>query len=402
MLYNFGIYLYGSLLHIGALFHPKAKKWVKGRKNFFQSLPDVSKKKVVWFHCASLGEYDQGLPIMEEWKKKHPNDFVLVTFFSPSGYENIIHKSIGDYTCYLPLDTVSNAKKFVNHFKPKKAFFIKYEVWVNYLNEAKSEGCELYAISANYRENQRFFKWYGGKFKRVLQSFDHIFVQYANNIPLLDSIGVTRTTVSGDTRYDRVTKRVESVSENEIIAPWAKDEDIFIMGSSWPKGEEIILPLINDNSIQGKVIIAPHEIDDNHIQQIIKGLDVTYQLYTKLLEGEELLPTTRVIILDCIGVLAEAYKYGSIAYVGGGFGTGLHNILEPAAFGLPVIFGPEHSKFPEGQSFIDAGIGISITDKSDFLKAYNSFKENSDISKKVSSFILSNKGATDIILKYFD
>ncbi|WP_417265600.1 3-deoxy-D-manno-octulosonic acid transferase [Brumimicrobium sp.] len=399
MLYNFGIFIYGILMRIGALFHPKAKKWVNGRKHFWENIPSFQNEQVVWFHCASLGEYEQGKPIMEAWKSEHPNDLILVTFFSPSGYENMKNKSVGDYTCYLPLDTKRNAEKFIAHFNPKAAFFIKYEIWINYLKIAKKNKVKLYSVSASFRKNHRFFKWYGGMFRKALFMFDHIFVQHELSKELLATIGVNEVTVSGDTRYDRVAQRVEEEKENPIIAPWAKDESIFVMGSSWPDDEEIVIPYINDFKINSKVIIAPHEVDRGHIHQIEDRLKVNYQLYTNIQNGEELQRHTQVLILDCIGVLADAYRYGQLAYVGGGFGTGLHNILEPAAFGSPVIFGPIHKKFPEAQEFIDAGIAKSCDENKSFFEAYTFFKNKVGINKTVKDFIESKRGATRIVME---
>lgn len=386
-------------MHIGALFHPKAKKWINGRKQFWKNIPDLKNERVIWFHCASLGEYEQGKPIMEAWKKDHPKDFILVTFFSPSGYENIKGKSVGDYTCYLPLDTKRNAKKFMHYFRPQVAFFIKYEIWINHLKAAKKSQVKIYSVSAAFRKNHRFFKWYGGIFREALFLFDHIFVQHELSKQLLSTIGINNVTVSGDTRYDRVAQRAEEDKENTIIAPWAKNEPIFVVGSSWPDDEEIVIPYINDFKINSKVIIAPHEVNRAHIQQIEDRLKVNYQLYTNIQNGEELKLHTQVLILDCIGVLADAYRYGNLAYVGGGFGTGLHNILEPAAFGAPVIFGPIHKKFPEAQEFIDAGIAKSCDENKTFFEAYTYFKKNEGVQEKVKAYIESKRGATVIVMQ---
>lgn len=398
MLYSLGIYLYHIILHIASVFHPKAKAWIKGRKNFWSQLPQIENQNVVWFHCASLGEYDQGKPVMEKWKETYPNDFLLVTFFSPSGYEHIVNKSIGDYTCYLPLDTKKNAQKFIQHFQPKNTFFVKYEFWINFLKATKQGGSKIYAISASFRKKQHFFKWYGGIFRKALGLFDHIFVQNQKSLDLLSSINIRNASISGDTRYDRVMQRAAVRNENVIIAPWAKDEDIFIIGSSWPDDEEIIIPYINDFKIKSKVIIAPHEVHSKNIERITQSLKVSYQLYTQIEKGEPLNPLTMVLVLDCIGVLADVYQYGKIAYVGGGFGTGLHNILEPASFGLPVIFGPKHQKFPEAHEFIERKIGKSCHENRTFFNAYREFIKEENINERVSTFMNEKKGATEIII----
>lgn len=398
MLYSLGIYLYHIILHIASVFHPKAKTWIKGRKNFWSQLPQIENQNVVWFHCASLGEYDQGKPVMEKWKETYPNDFLLITFFSPSGYEHIVNKSIGDYTCYLPLDTKKNAQKFIQHFQPKNTFFVKYEFWINFLKATKQGGSKIYAISASFRKKQHFFKWYGGIFRKALGLFDHIFVQNQKSLDLLSSINIRNASISGDTRYDRVMQRAAVRNENVIIAPWAKDEDIFIIGSSWPDDEEIIIPYINDFKIKSKVIIAPHEVHSKNIERITQSLKVSYQLYTQIEKGEPLNPLTMVLVLDCIGVLADVYQYGKIAYVGGGFGTGLHNILEPASFGLPVIFGPKHQKFPEAHEFIERKIGKSCHENKTFFNAYREFIKEENINERVSTFMNEKKGATEIII----
>lgn len=403
MLYSIGIYLYGTLIHLAALFNKKARLWVDGRKLFWSNLPDVSTQDVIWFHCASLGEYDQGKPIMEAWKMAHPNVFILVTFFSPSGYKHIKNKSIADFTCYIPLDTPRNAKRFVNHFQPKKVFFVKYEIWVNHIKAAAKIGSRLFLLSAVFRGTQHFFKWYGGVSRRALQSFEHIFVQYEFNESLLYTIDIENCTTSGDTRYDRVVERAAQKNENSIIKSWKDETGIFVIGSSWPKDEAMLLPLINEGKITQKIIIAPHEVNETHITWITEQLKVPFQRYTAIQTGKEsLVPSSKILILDCIGVLADAYRYGSIAYVGGAFGTGLHNILEPAAFGLPVIFGPLHQKFLEAQEFIDEGIGKSCGSETYFLRYYQDFLHEKEIHNKVKKFIAKKKGATQIVMNYFE
>jgi 3-deoxy-D-manno-octulosonic-acid transferase len=400
MLYNLGIRLYGLGIHIAAIFNAKAGKWVSGRKNYWRSLPDVSKEKVVWFHCASLGEFEQGRPVIENWKDEFPNDFILVTFFSPSGYEVKKNDKIADFITYLPLDTPRNARRFVSHFKPKSTFFVKYEFWLNFIRKAKESGSNIYGISVLFRSNQRFFKWYGKQFREALRSFDFLFLQREENQALLERYDINNTVVAGDTRYDRVANRVESEIKNGYFEQWRfSNEPILVIGSSWPDDEALLIPLINDKTISSKVILAPHEVDDRHIVEIEALLNVTYQKYTDL--SDENMPNgdTRVILLDCIGVLAEAYKYGSIAYVGGGFGSGLHNILEPAVFGLPVIFGPEFNKFPEAFDFISAGIANSIMDEDDFIEAYKEFNASEDIGGLTKTFIKSRIGATKIIIE---
>lgn len=403
MIYNLGIYFYGGLIKLASTWSEKAQKWVNGRKNFWKNLPTVSEDKhVIWFHCASMGEYDQGLPVMEKYKELFPDTYLLVTFFSPSGYEVLKDKSIGDHTCYLPLDTPENARKFVDHFKPERAFFVKYEYWLNYIDACAKNGCEIYGLSAVFRENQRFFKWYAGRFKSMINKFSHFFLQNKASADILAKHGYSHYTITGDTRYDRVLKRAQQKNSNSILESWCADKkNVLIIGSSWPKDEQTIIPLINNKEIEIPVIIAPHEVNKEHIDSIIDSLEVPHQNYTDLENGEELKKETKVIILNCIGVLAKAYKYGTIAYVGGGFGTGLHNILEPAAFGLPVIFGPQHDKFPEAKEFIDEGIGKSISDNLSFIRALHTFHEKEDIEGKVTEFVQRKAGAKEKVLTYF-
>jgi 3-deoxy-D-manno-octulosonic-acid transferase len=403
LLYNIGIQLYGSILKIASFFNPKAKLWIEGRRDFFLKLPEIQSEKVHWFHCASLGEFDQALPVINLLKEQDSTLFILVTFFSPSGYlhyEKREHKA--DYVCYLPLDTSLNAKRFIAHFKPKKAFFVKYEFWANYIFEAKKNNCELYSISAIFREDHRFFKKNGSFFRSILLHFDHLFIQNKESGNLLNSIGITNYTITGDTRFDRVIENKKNVKKNEIIVDFLNENKAFIIGSSWPKDEEIILPIINNSHLGDKFIIAPHTIDQNHIEQIIKQITIPFVLYSELQNGKKYC-NERVLILNTIGNLANAYSYGDFAYVGGGFSGNLHNILEPAVFGLPVIFGPKHSRFPEGEMFIKNGIGFSIKDETELkisIEKINSQKEL--LKEKTISFVESQKGASIKIIDYLN
>jgi 3-deoxy-D-manno-octulosonic-acid transferase len=401
--YNLSIRAYGSAVRIASLFNPKAKKWVIGRKDFFENLPDVNGKNVIWFHCASLGEFEQGRPIIEAWKKKYPTDFVLITFFSPSGYEVRKNYEQADFCCYLPLDTPSNAKKFIGHFHPKKAFFVKYEFWLNYIREAQVIHCELYSISTLLRKNHRFFKWYGGIFRRALKHFHHFFVQDENTRDLLTSISINQVTVVGDTRYDRVFDRVLEKNTNPLLDQWISPADtVLVIGSSWKEDEDILVPLLNKSKLFDKIILAPHEVGSDNVNRIISLLDLPHEKYTLAAKNEQISKETTILILDCIGVLADAYQFGTIAYIGGAFRTGLHNILEPATFGLPVIFGPNYAKFPEAQQFIDAGIGKSVQTKDELQHAMESFTKNIEQeAPKVKAFVAANIGAREKIMTWF-
>jgi 3-deoxy-D-manno-octulosonic-acid transferase len=398
ILYILGVYVYGVAIHLASLFSPKAREWVKGRKDLFSTLPDVKDKHVYWFHCASLGEFDQGLPIMNRLKEKDPSIFLLVTFFSPSGYLNYHkRKHLADFVCYLPLDTPRNSTHFLVHFSPEKIFFVKYEFWGNYILKAKSMGCKLYSVAAIFRPEHRFFKWYGSFFRTILSSFDHFFVQNQQSVELLHSIGVKDVSLSGDTRFDRVVENKLKLHANPVIETFLGTEKAFVMGSSWSVDEAMIVPLINDGSILGKAIIAPHDISEKHLQEIEQRLTVSHVRYSELDSGVK--SDAQVMILDTIGHLASAYAYGKIAYVGGGFTGKLHNILEPAVFGLPVLFGPKHTRFPEAQMYLDAGIGFSVSNSAEFLDAYRMVIESIDVlSEKTALFVEANAGATERIV----
>lgn len=402
-IYNVIISIYGIGIYLLSFFNAKAKKWIIGRSAIESQYPIVDKENVIWFHCASLGEFEQAKPVIENWKLHFPNDYILITFFSPSGYEIQKNNSLAHYCCYLPLDTPKNASNFIRHFKPQKAFFVKYEFWLNYINIAAQNNCQLYSISTLLRSNQRFFKWYGGIFKRALRSFDHFFVQNKNTFELLKKLGIDKVTISGDTRYDRVIQRSKESKGNIIIESWINSDDVtLIIGSCWSDDLEILIPFINSNKIYNKYILAPHQIDKQQISSIQNRLQASCELYLDCQEKNNIQADTKVVIINCIGILAEIYKYGKIAYVGGGFHGALHNILEPAAFGLPVLFGPKFKKFPEASQFLSEQIGKSIEKSDQLIEESTNFVANhASLSTKSFKFIESQSGATKIILNYF-
>lgn len=395
LLYSFGIQLYGIAIRLASLFNPKAKKWLVGRKNWNEKLPTLNSKNVIWFHCASLGEFDQGLPLMEKIKTNDPDCFLLVTFFSPSGFEHY-HKRehTADYVCYLPLDTRKNAKKFIQHFAPAQTFFVKYEFWGNYILEAKKHGSKLHTISGLFRSNQRFFKWYGRFFRTVLTQFDHFFVQNEASKTLLASIGLENVTVTGDSRFDRVIENRNRANTNELLEVFKGDNPLVIIGSSWPADEAILFPWINRT--EHKIVIAAHQIDEKHLCQIEAGISRKTERYSRMTSDTKF--DFDVLILDTIGQLASVYKYGTIAYIGGGFSGNLHNILEPAVFGLPVIFGPKHNRFPEAQAFIDGGFGFSVETTQQFEMAFDKIVTDRDsIGERERAFVEANAGASEKI-----
>lgn len=399
--YNLSIYAYGLALKIAALFHKKAKLWVNGRRNYFDRLPTIHNDQVIWFHCASLGEFEQARPIIESWKMRFPSDFILISFFSPSGYEVQKNYPKADLCVYLPLDTPGNAERFIAHFKPKKAFFVKYEFWLNFIKASSRHSVELYSLSAIFRKDQRFFKWYGGQFRKALGKFNYFFVQNNESKTLLAQIGITRVSVTGDTRYDRVFDRVQAQKENELISNWVNNKKGFVIGSSWTVDEELIVPLLPRLTNRFPIILAPHEVGEKHILSIVQLLNhhqLSVARYTECKNQGVIPKDHNVLILDCIGVLADAYKYGAFSYVGGAFNSGLHNILEPASFGLPVLFGPKHQKFPEAQAFINEGIGFTVSDQ-DSLRHHISFILSNlpALQEKTKAFTASNRGAREKI-----
>lgn len=396
LLYTLGIRIYGLILWIAQFFNPKAKSWIEGRKHFWERLPLVQNREVYWFHCASLGEFDQGLPLMNRLKADNPDIFLLVTFFSPSGFEHY-HKRqhLADFVCYLPLDTKANARKFIAHFKPTKVFFIKYEFWTNYISAAKNSGAKVYSVSALFRKDHRFFKWYGGQFRETLRKIDYFFVQNQSSLDLLKSIGIQQAVLCGDTRFDRVIENSRNVQADEKIQLFLQGKKAFVVGSSWPQDEELLQQLILKTDFP--VIIAPHDISENHLQQIEKRFGENMVRYS-VWDGST---ANKILLIDSIGKLANAYSYGSIAYVGGGFSGSLHNILEPAVFGLPVIFGPKHKRFPEAQTFIDAGVGFAVETAEELEKSWQFILENGEVlSAKTKLLVAESTGATDRIVAY--
>lgn len=395
VIYNVVIRCYSCVLFFVSKFNTKAKLWVDGRANYFDNLPVIANREIVWFHCASLGEFDMALPMMKKIKEQQPNVFILTSFFSPSGMEHYHKRNHSvDLAVYLPSDTPSNAKRFVEHFRPQTAFFVKYEFWPNFIREAKRCHVLLFSICTLLRKDQRFFKWYGSFFRQTLRHFDFFYVQNENTANLLKEIGIQNSLVIGDLRYDRVIENKQNLVKNQRIEDFLNGEKAIIVGSSWPSDEAIIFPFILKNP-QLKFIIAPHNVNENtltNIELALKGVTCRYTDNTT---------TKNILILNTIGHLSSAYYAGKIAYVGGGFSGKLHNILEPAVFGLPIIFGPKYDKFPEAVDFVQHGIGFSVKNESDFESVITSLdKKGAELSKKILDLVNENKGATDKILSH--
>ncbi|HLO72341.1 MAG TPA: glycosyltransferase N-terminal domain-containing protein [Flavobacterium sp.] len=404
-IYNLIVILASQLLKIIALFSPKMKLFVDGRNTVFQSLENKiqATDKTIWFHAASLGEYEQGLPVIEAIKQQYPSHKIVVTFFSPSGYEVRKSNTVAAITVYLPLDTISNAKQFLKVVHPEMAFFIKYEYWPNYLNELKKKQIKTYLISGILRENQAFFKWYGGFYKNALNTFDYFFVQNESSKTLLQNIGFTNVKVSGDTRFDRVVSILERDNALDFIEQFKGNKTTIVIGSSWPKDEELLISYINNSTEDVKFIIAPHNIKAEQIQELKNAITRNTILFSEKDNFD--VSNYSVFIIDTIGILTKIYSYADIAYVGGGFGNpGVHNILEPATFGVPVIIGPNYSHFAEATALVNMGGCIVIQNQIQMNEAFDLLLQNEDERFEkghiCSTFVQMNKGATQAVMGY--
>ena len=393
------------LLKIIALFNPKIKLFVDGQANSFGILKAKIKAydKMIWFHAASLGEYEQGLPLMEKIRSKYPNHLIVLTFFSPSGYEVRKNNGVADVTVYLPLDTKSNVKQFMEIVRPEMAFFIKYEYWPNYLNALKISETPTYLVSGIFRENQAFFKWYGGFYRKGLDAFEHFFVQNSSSKELALTLGKSNVTVSGDTRFDRVAAILERDNGLDYISEFKNNTLTIVAGSSWPKDESLLVDFINSTSVPLKFIIAPHNIQPDQILELKNSITKKCVLFSE--NSSASLAEFDVFIIDVVGILTKIYSYADIAYVGGGFGNpGVHNILEPATFGVPIIIGPNFSHFAEATALVNMGGCVSISDKESLFDILEILINNEDIRNEkghiCSTFVEMNKGATAIVMNY--
>lgn len=395
-LYNFSIFIYGLLIKLVALFNVKAKLFINGRKRIFELIASkISEtENPVWFHFASLGEFEQGRPVLEKIKSIKPKEKIVVTFFSPSGYEIRKNYALADGIFYLPIDTPSNAKKFIALIKPKMAIFTKYEFWPNYFKTLSKNNIPLYIISGIFRPNQIFFKWYGGFYRNVLKCVTHFFVQNEESLRLLKSIGVDNVDISGDTRFDRVYENALQPKELPIIKQFCGDNPVLIAGSTWPDDEKLLVDLAAKYP-DWKIIIAPHEIHASHIEEIERLFPESIKFSD--LETPNANRQMQTLIIDNIGMLSSLYQYGKIAYIGGGFGVGIHNTLEAAAFGLPVIFGPNYDKFQEAKDLINIGAAKSISNAEELITAFEYFNQN-ESGAIARAYVAEKKGAREIII----
>ncbi len=397
-LYGILISLYGMVLHLAALFNPKAKQWVEGRKNYFQKLNTLDfSGDWVWFHTASLGEYEQALPVIKLLKTKQPQLKILVTFFSPSGYEVRKNDNVPHRVLYLPLDTRSNAKRFLKTVNPKWAVFVRYEFWPNFMDALFENKTPAVVMSANFRSHQFMFKPWGGFILNRVKRLSKIMVQTqkAKGVLLNNGVDENRITVSGNSRIDQVISIVENSPDFELIEEFTRGHRTLILGSCYAEEESFVHPLLASEK-DLKIILAPHYIDDNNVSRLLKALPVKAVRYTQVKKGD--LKNYNVLVLDTMGMLAAIYKYGDFALVGGGFKDGIHSILEPAANYLPLFYGPHYEAFPEGADLIEAGGAFEVNNTEDFLEKFLSVYQNEENRKKCSEaiarYMQTQKGAT--------
>lgn len=410
-LYNIAIRAYYFSIIIASLFNRKAKLWVEGRKNIFHKINAEIKsgEELVWFHCASLGEFEQGRPLIERFRSTYPDFKIVLTFFSPSGYEVKKNYSGVDYLFYLPLDTKVNVGKFIEAVNPKVAFFVKYEFWFNYLSILKKKNIPTYLVSGIFRENQHFFKWYGGWYRKQLNNFSHFFLQNGESQLLLNSIGITNTSISGDTRFDRVCTIAETIKPIPNIELFKQDQKILIAGSTWIEDEKLLTKLLDRIQLANynlKLIIAPHEVSETRINSLLSLLakgNRQIKVCKYSLFNESIAKDTEVLIIDNIGMLSSLYQYADIAYIGGGFGKGIHNIPEAAVFGMPVIFGPNYKRFREAIDLLKLGGAFGINSYEALEQTVKQMLENKIAFEKASeickNYVTENKGATEKIMK---
>ncbi len=403
--YTLGIRAYNAVAKMISPFNEKAKDYTQGRKNLFENLAKGvnPNDKNVWFHVSSLGEFEQARPVMEKMRTLYPDHKIILTFFSPSGY-NVRHNYNGaDYVCYMPSDTPANAKKFLDIVNPKVIFFVKYDFWYNFLSEAHRRAIPLYIFSTIFRKEQVFFKWYGKKYKEVLNFFTHFFVQDENSVKLLAENGINNVTIAGDTRFDRVCQITQNAKNIPLVDKFVGDSRVIVAGSSWPPDEKIIFEAMDrlKEKHNIKLIIAPHEIHEGHLSSIEKMLSVKNVRFSKA--DESTVSENQVLIIDNFGMLSSLYKYAEIAYVGGGFGVGIHNILEAVSYSIPVAFGTNYKKFKEAVDLVSLGSACTVRDAEELYSVLDRYLSDSALLERAGKisleYVQKNLGAADTILK---
>ena len=401
--YDLIMSLYAGIIRLVGLRYEKARLWSEGRRDLFSRMREKidPRERIIWLHVASLGEFEQGRPLIEALRESHPEYKILLTFFSPSGYEIRKNYAGADYIFYLPIDTRKQVRQFLDIAHPELVIFVKYEFWLNFLTELRRRRIRTFVVSAIFRRNSVFFRFYGGLWRKALKTFEVLFVQNEESKSLLAELGYPNTVVAGDTRFDRVAKIAREAKQVPMIERFKGDKQLFIAGSTWGPDEELLLPLMNDNP-ELKFVIAPHEMDEGRIERLLRETRGGAVRYTQCddktsFEGKQLL------ILDTVGLLASAYGYASWGYIGGGFGVGIHNTLEAATFGLPIAFGPKYEKFKEARDLVAIGAARSITTyeelKAWFAPLRDDEKYLTKSSRLARDYTLSHQGATETILK---
>lgn len=405
-LYNIAISCYGAILFISSWFNPKAKLWIEGRKNWKKDLKtklkDVTNKQRIWIHCASVGEFEQGRPVIEQIKNEYPAAHITLTFFSPSGFELRKNYDKADLVCYLPLDTKKNAKQWVEILKPNIALFVKYEFWPNMLKSLQTQHVPTLYFSSIFRENQHFFKWYGGWYKNILKSINYIFVQQQQSIELLNNIDCFNCEIAGDTRFDRVSSIANNIRPIPFIEAFIGNQTTFIAGSTWPEDEKLIANLIVHHK-NVKLIIAPHEVNTTHIQQIEKRFKQQTIRYSQA--SLDNIKQASILIIDNIGMLSSLYQYADITYIGGGFGKGIHNTLEAAVYGVPILFGPKYQKFQEAKDLIACNAAFSINNIIELQRQFEKLldqKTRDTFGNNAKQYVAQQTGGTNKVMQWIN
>lgn len=401
--YDLIMSLYAGIIRLVGLRYEKARLWSEGRRDLFSRMREKidPRERIIWLHVASLGEFEQGRPLIEALRESHPEYRILLTFFSPSGYEIRKNYAGADYIFYLPIDTRKQVRQFLDIAHPELVIFVKYEFWLNFLTELRRRQIRTYVVSAIFRRNSVFFRFYGGLWRKALKTFEVLFVQNEESKSLLAELGYPNAVVAGDTRFDRVAKIAREAKQVAMIERFKGNKQLFIAGSTWGPDEELLIPLMNDNP-ELKFVIAPHEMDEGRIERLMRETRGGAVRYTQCnettsFEGKQLL------ILDTVGLLASAYGYASWGYIGGGFGVGIHNTLEAATFGLPIAFGPKYEKFKEARDLVAIGAARSITTYEELKAWFAPLRDDKEHLTKSSrlarDYTLSHQGATETILK---
>ncbi len=401
-LYNIGLVLYGWIIRLAATRHAKARLWIDGRKDLFRRMAESidPSARIVWIHVASLGEFEQGRPIIERIRKQYPDRKILVTFFSPSGYEIRKGYKGADYIFYLPLDTPGNARRFLDIVRPEAAIFVKYEFWLNLLSELRRRKVHTYIVSAIFRRNSIFFRFYGGLWRQALEAFDTLFVQNDESKRLLAELGFDNVIVAGDTRFDRVAEIARAARQIDIVERFRGDGRLFVAGSTWGPDEELLVRLMNDNP-GVKFVVAPHEMEEERIVRLMERTRGGALRYTQCTPRTSY-ASKQLLVLDTVGLLSSVYGYASWSYIGGGFGVGIHNTLEAATFGLPIAFGPNYLKFKEAKDLVTLGAARSVADYEALGAWFTPLRDNEEFLQKTSriakDYTTRHQGATDIIV----